>query len=311
MIRYISRRVAYYVVVLAIGSAAVFYALRLSPGDAAYGVLSPLVEERQRQLVREQLGLTKPIWQQYVIYLHNVFTGHPGQSLYTGQSIGTIVTTFGMNSVELIVAALAITFLIAIPLGVVSALNHNRLFDHLAVGASSVLVGIPNFVLALLLILVFAVKLGWLPIAGNGDITYLILPATVLAAEGIGITLRVMRASMIEQLEQDYVRTLRAKGLPRRLIVWRHALRNAIIPVISVSALRVGTIIGYTVVVEILFRWPGLSFELVNSVLQRDYPVAQTLSLVLLTSVIVVHFLADIAYAAADPRIRVGYARAA
>lgn len=297
--------------VLAIGSAAVFYALRLSPGDAAYGVLSPLVEERQRQLVREQLGLTKPIWQQYVIYLHNVFTGHPGQSLYTGQSIGTIVTTFGMNSVELIVAALAITFLIAIPLGVVSALNHNRLFDHLAVGASSVLVGIPNFVLALLLILVFAVKLGWLPIAGNGDITYLILPATVLAAEGIGITLRVMRASMIEQLEQDYVRTLRAKGLPRRLIVWRHALRNAIIPVISVSALRVGTIIGYTVVVEILFRWPGLSFELVNSVLQRDYPVAQTLSLVLLTSVIVVHFLADIAYAAADPRIRVGYARAA
>ena len=164
--------------------------------------------------------------------------------------------------------------------------------------------GIPNFWLALLLVWLFSLKLGWLPSGGCCSSKQLILPAIVLAAEGTAVTMRMVRASMLEQLNQEFVRTLRAKGLPERTIVFRHVLRNALIPVISLTGLRLGWIVGYTLIVETIFHWPGIGFLLVDSVLRRDYPVAQFFSLLLVLFVVTANWIADVGYGLADPRIR-------
>jgi ABC-type dipeptide/oligopeptide/nickel transport system permease component len=164
--------------------------------------------------------------------------------------------------------------------------------------------GIPSFWMALLLILLFGATLHWLPIEGSGDIRHLVLPAVVLSMESLAVTMRLMRSSMLEQLGQDYVRTLRAKGVRMRRIIWVHVVRNALIPIISLTGLRIGWLIGYAVIVETVFRWPGLGYQLVDSVIRRDYPVAQGLSLLLTFTVLSANFLANIAYAVVDPRIR-------
>jgi ABC-type dipeptide/oligopeptide/nickel transport system permease component len=155
-----------------------------------------------------------------------------------------------------------------------------------------------------LLIKLLSLKLDWLPVSGTGGIEHLILPAVVLAVEPLAVTIRMMRSSMLEQLGQDYVRTLQAKGLARRRIVWQHVLRNSLGPIVSLSAVQFRTLLGYTLIVEIIFRWPGLGWELVNSVLTRDFPVAQNLALLLTLAVILLSFLADVGLALADPRVR-------
>jgi ABC-type dipeptide/oligopeptide/nickel transport system permease component len=237
--------------------------------------------------------------------------GDFGHSLFTGEPIGTIIQKNGQNSMALISGALALTLLLAIPLGALAGVRAGKTSDHVTLLFASLAIGIPNFVLALILISYFSVNLGWFPVGGQSGFKSLILPVIVLAAEGVGVTLRMMRSSMAEQLNQDYVRALRAKGLGQRAVVWTHAMRNAMLPVISLSALRIGTIIGYTVIVEMIFRWPGIGFQLVNGVLNHDYPVAQALSLLLVASVIVINLIADLVYAAVDPRIRLtGQAKA-
>jgi ABC-type dipeptide/oligopeptide/nickel transport system permease component len=182
--------------------------------------------------------------------------------------------------------------------------KRNSWLDQVSMGTAVVGMGVPNFWLALLLVWLFSLELGWLPSGGCCSGKQLILPAVVLAAEGTAVTLRMVRASMLEQLNQDYVRTLRAKGLTERSIIGRHVLRNALIPVISLTGLRLGWIVGYTLIVETIFAWPGVGFLLVDSVLRRDYPVAQFFSLVLVFFVILANWLSDIGYGLANPRIR-------
>jgi ABC-type dipeptide/oligopeptide/nickel transport system permease component len=193
---------------------------------------------------------------------------------------------------------------IGIPLGVIAAIRRNGVPDQAASALAVVGLGIPNFVLALLLVMLFAITLGWLPPSGAATPTAIILPAIVLAIEPVVVTMRLTRASALEQLSQDYVRTLAAKGLSRRRIVWVHVLRNALGPVIALSAVQVRTLLGYALVVEVIFRWPGLGYQLVDAVLKRDYLVAQVLALMLTFTVIVVNTLADIAYAYVDPKVR-------
>jgi ABC-type dipeptide/oligopeptide/nickel transport system permease component len=164
--------------------------------------------------------------------------------------------------------------------------------------------GIPPFVLAIVLILFLAVNNRILPVSGSGDVKHLILPTVVLSAEAIAVSTRMMRSSMIEQLTQEYIRTLRGKGLSPRRIVWQHAFRNALTPIISLSAIQMRSFLGYTLIVEVIFRWPGLGFQLVDSVLNRDYQVAEFLALLLTALVIICNMSADIAYALVDPRLR-------
>jgi peptide/nickel transport system permease protein len=303
---YCARQLAYTVPVMIVASILVFYSLRVAPGDPVNAVLNPLALQEARDALREHLGLSEPIWQQYFVYMGNVFQGDFGTSLLNGSDVGTLLVDYGKRTAMLAGFALCVTYLVAIPLGVLAAVRRNSVWDQGASFIANLGMAIPNFWLALLLILLFSVNLALLPVGGSGTPSHLVLPVIVLAAEGMAVTMRLVRSSMLEQLNQDYVRTLRAKGLSRRRIVWVHALRNALIPVISLFGLRFGWLLGYTLIIETVFRWPGLGFLLVDSVIRRDYPVAQTLSLLLTMTVLVGNFLANMLYAAVDPRVRAG-----
>jgi ABC-type dipeptide/oligopeptide/nickel transport system permease component len=253
----------------------------------------------------KRLGLDKPVYTQYYIYLGHLATGDLGTSLANGTPIVELLGTHARNSLVLGLTALLISYVIAIPLGVLAAVKRNTWIDQLAMGGAILGMGIPNFWLALILVYFFSLRLGVLPSAGCCDPPQLILPALVLAAEGTAVTMRMTRSSMLEHLHDDFVRALRAKGLPEWQVIIRHVLRNALIPVISLTGLRLGWLVGYALIVETIFRWPGVGYLLVDSVLRRDYPVAQFFSLLLIFFVLLANWFADIAYGLANPRIRV------
>ncbi len=304
MFRYLARRSGYMALILVLSSIGIFYSLRFAPGDPTGQTLNPLTIASVRAEFRHELGLDEPVWKQYFVYMGNLFQGDLGHSLVTGASIGELLKEHGKNSLILGFTALGLSYLIAIPLGVLAAVKRNSWVDQTAMGGAVLGMGIPNFWLALLLVWLFSLQLGWLPSGGCCSGKQLLLPAVVLAAEGTAVTMRMVRASMLEQLNQDYVRTLRAKGLREWDIVGRHVLRNALIPVISLTGLRLGWIVGYTLIVEVVFQWPGVGFLLVDSVLRRDYPVAQFFSLLLVLFVVTANWLSDIGYGLANPRIR-------
>jgi ABC-type dipeptide/oligopeptide/nickel transport system permease component len=287
-----------------VASVAIFYALRVAPGDPVNALLNPLAMKEAREATRHRLGLDLPVYQQYFVYMKHVFEGNLGESMLSGQGLGNIIVDYGARTVVLGLTAMVFAYLVAIPLGVLAALKRNSIWDQISMLIANLGMGIPSFWLALLLILLFSVHLHLLPVSGTGGVRHLILPAFVLSAEGMAVTTRLMRSSMLEQLNLDYVRTLRAKGLHSRRIVWVHVVRNALIPIISLAGLRLGWLLGYTLIVETVFRWPGLGFMLVDSVIRRDYPVAQTLSLLLTLCVLFANFLANVGYAAVDPRLR-------
>jgi len=200
--------------------------------------------------------------------------------------------------------AFGLVFLVGIPLGILASLRRNSWADQGIMSLSTVAMAVPNFWLALLAVWLFASTLGWLPSAGCCGTKQLILPAVVLAFEGIALTVRMTRSAMIESQNSDYVRTLRAGGLSEWRITCKHVLRNALIPIISLAGLRIGQIVGYALIVETIFGWPGLGQVLVNAVLRRDYPVAQFFSLVLVALVVLGNWLADTGYTIANPRLR-------
>jgi peptide/nickel transport system permease protein len=304
MTGFILRRLLYTIVVMVIASIAIFYALRVAPGDPVNALLNPTAMEEARADLRARLGLDLPIWEQYFVYVKHVLSGDVGESLLSGKTIPELLGSYGLRSLVLAGTALIIAYAIAIPLGVLAAVRRNSIWDQASMFLANLGMGIPSFWLALLLILLFGATLHWLPIQGSGDVKHLVLPALVLSVESLAVTMRLMRSSMLEQLGQDYVRTLRAKGLRPRRIIWVHAVRNALIPIISLTGLRIGWLIGYAVIVETVFRWPGVGYLLVDSVVRRDYPVAQGLSLLLTLAVLSANLLANIGYAVVDPRIR-------
>jgi peptide/nickel transport system permease protein len=304
MTGFIIRRLLYTIAVMVIASLAIFYSLRVAPGDPVNAILNPTSMAEARAALRARLGLDLPVYQQYFAYLGHLFRGDFGESLLSGKAIPELAATYGLRSFVLAFTALVIAYGIAIPLGILAAVRHNSIWDQASMFLANLGMGIPSFWLGLLLILLFGATLHWLPIEGGGDVKHLVLPALVLAVESLAVTMRLMRSSMLEQLGQDYIRTLRAKGLKPRRIVWLHAARNALIPIISLTGLRIGWLIGYAVIVETVFRWPGMGYLLVDSVIRRDYPVAQSLSLLLTLTVLWANLLANIGYAVVDPRIR-------
>jgi peptide/nickel transport system permease protein len=283
-----------------------FLLTRALPGDPAAYFAGPAATKEAVEQIRKKLGLDKPLIEQFFRYTNDLAHGDFGNSLTTGQPVATEIRNRLPASAELTLLGLLVSIVIAIPLGVLAAVRRNSIWDQAAMFFANLGMGIPSFWLALLLILLFGATLHWLPIEGSGDLRHLILPASVLSVESLAVTMRLMRSSMLEQLGQDYVRTLRAKGVRGRRIIWVHVVRNALIPIISLTGLRIGWLIGYAVIVETVFRWPGLGYELVDSVIRRDYPVAQGLSLLLTLAVLLANFLANMAYAVVDPRLRKG-----
>jgi ABC-type dipeptide/oligopeptide/nickel transport system permease component len=301
---YLVRRGLRTALVLLVASIAVFFGLRLAAGDPTSSVLNAAVPPEVRAAYRAKIGLDKPILVQYGMYLSDLARGDLGQSLITGKSIQELLAFYGRNSLVLGVAATLLIYAIGLPLGALAAAKRNTVVDQAITGFSVAGMGMPNFWLALLLIYLFASRLHWLPSGGCCSGEQLILPAVVLAAEGMAVTIRMTRSSMLEQLGQDYVRTHRAKGLSENVVLYGRVFRNALIPIISIAGLRVGWIVGYTLIVETIFQWPGLGYLLVDATLRRDYPVAQFFSLLLVAIVIGANLLADVAYGMADPRIR-------
>ena len=303
--RYVFGRTIYTVGVIFVASIVIFWTLRISPGTPEYTIHQPIRGDAAAEAFREEQGLNDPIYEQYTDFLGRVFLhGDLGTSIANNKPVADLISESGKNTAILVVAGALVIILMAVPLGVVAAVKHNTWVDHGIMGFAALGMGVPNFILALFLILIVGIELDLLPISGKGGIEHLILPVAVLAVEGVAVMLRLMRASMLDQLQQDYVRTLRAKGLSRTRIIWQHALRNALLPVVSLAALQVAALVGYTFVVEIIFRWPGISQLLVNSTLDRDYPVALVITLLFTITVIVANLVANVTYAIVDPRIR-------
>ena len=304
MTRIVIYRTLYALVILFIASFAVFYGMRLAPGDVADVISSHPTGQLTAERIREELGLNEPILVQYGHYMGDLFRGDLGLSLINGQPISRILESSVGYTLKLALVASLLSFGLAIPLGLLAAWKRNSIFDQASMLIAVLGMGIPNFFLAILLIQLFAVWLGWLPVAGYETPKHIIMPAVALAAEAMAINLRVVRSSALEELGRDYVRTLHAKGLGNQRILWMHVLRNALPPIIALAGVMLRTLLGYTLIVETIFRWPGLGYQLVNAVLKRDYTVAQTLAILLTAVVILCNLLADIAQQWADPRTR-------
>ncbi len=304
MARIIAYRSLYAVLLLIAASFLVFYGMRLAPGDVADVLSSHPTGQLTVDRVREDLGLNNPILVQYTTYMKELLTGDLGFSLITGEPISDILQTSAGYTLRLALLAGLLSIGLAIPLGVLAAARRNSVFDQGTMLLAVLGMGIPNFFLAVLLIQFFTVRLGWLPVAGYETPKHIIMPALVLAAEALAINLRVVRSSVLEELGRDYVRTLKSKGLSRNRILWVHVLRNSLPPVIALAGVMMRTLLGYTLIVETIFRWPGLGYQLVNAVLKRDYTVAQTLAILLTAAVILFNTLADLLQQWADPRTR-------
>ena len=298
-------RTAYMVLIVLVSSVAVFYAIRLSGGDAVAAVIQPgSASLEAREQLRELWGLNLPIHEQYFTYMSRLLRGDLGNSLTNSTPIVDMLVVHGRNSLILGGAAFFLVFALGVPLGILAAVWRNSATDASIMTFSVAGMAVPNFWLALLAVWLFASTLHWLPTAGCCSPRHLVMPAVVLAMEGLALTVRMTRSAMLENLERDFVRTLRAGGLSEMRVIGKHVLRNALIPLVSLAGLRLGQIVGYALVVETVFGWPGLGQVLVNAVLRRDYPVAQFFSLVLVALVVLGNWLADLGYLAANPRLR-------
>jgi peptide/nickel transport system permease protein len=309
---FITRRMITLVVQLFFVAVLVFLMLRLVPGDPARGILGETATEEQVAQMRGKLGIDRPLIEQFVDWFGGVIRFDFGESIISGRSVSGDIADRIANSLELIALSVILSLLIAIPLGTIAAIRANKVTD-LALSSFAMLgLSLPSFVIGTLFVLVFGLKLGWIPqsrFVGWGDdpmahMKLLILPSLTLAIGNAAVILRMTRSSMLEVLRQDYVRTARAKGVAENRVIRRHALRNAINPVISIVGLEVATLLGGMVIVEQIFNWPGLSSLLMSGVLSRDYPVVQGVVLIIATVTIVINVIVDILYAVLDPRIR-------
>lgn len=282
----------------------VFFLLHLVPGDPVDVMLGESALPADREQMRAQLGLDRPIAVQYVVYLRNALSGDLGTSFTSRRAVMAEIAERLPATLELMLGAMAVAFAIALPLGVLAALYHGRWIDYLASGFALLGVAIPNFWLGPLLILLFAIQLDWLPVNERGGPEHLVLPAITLGTALAALLSRMIHTSLVEVLGEDYIRTARAKGLPERIVVASHAMRNAAIPVITVTGLQIGALLSGAIITESIFDWPGLGSLLLEAIYGRNYALVQGCVLVIAVSYIAVNLLADLLYGWVDPRIR-------
>jgi ABC-type dipeptide/oligopeptide/nickel transport system permease component len=286
--------------------------IRLAPGDPAEAFLSEArVTEEVLAQVRRQLGLDRPVPVQFLYYVGRVARGDFGQSFLKHEPVIAMISNVWPYTLELALAATIVASSIAIPLGVLAATHRNTVFDYTLSTVAAAVYSMPRFWVGLLLILAFAVRVQWFPVIGAGveggmfnRLYHLVLPTVTLGLSRAALLTRVTRSSVLESLRQDYVRTARSKGLAESRVLARHALRNALIPIITVTGLGFGRLIGGTILVEAVFVRPGLGTLLVEAIRARDYPVVQGTILFFALGIVVVNVMVDLMYATADPRIR-------
>jgi ABC-type dipeptide/oligopeptide/nickel transport system permease component len=302
---YVTRRLAQALIVLLGISVVVFVILHLT-GDPTVLMLPPDVTAEEVARFRKAMGFDDPLPVQYWRFLRGVLQGNFGNSLRHDEPALGLVWERMPATLELTVVALAVALLLAIPAGIVSAIFRNTAVDYVSTVVALVGQAMPTFWLGIMLILVFAVGLQVLPSSGRGSVLNLILPALTLGLFTAARTMRLTRSALLEVLGQDYVRTARAKGVAERGVVWKHALRNASIPVITIVGLELGTLLGGAVITETIFAWPGVGRLSVQAIYNRDYPLVQASVFVLASIFVLVNLAVDLVYTYLDPRIRLG-----
>jgi len=314
MLTYIVRRLLLMVPVLLIVGTVVFTLVHLTPGDPAAVILGPDATREEVEELRDRLGLNDPIYEQYVRWLSGVVRLDFGDSLFIGEPVSQALLDRAQPTLTLTLYALVLQVIIGIPAGLLAAVRHNSILDRAIMMFSISGAAMPNFFLGILLILVFAVRIGWLPSGRFVSLAddpvehfkHMLLPALALGVSAAGLLARLVRSTMLDVLHEDYVRTAMAKGLPERLVIVRHALRNALIPAVTIIGLSVGGLLGGAVVTETVFTLPGMGRLIVQSVGRRDYPVIQGGVMLIAASYVLINLLVDLLYVYLDPRVRYG-----
>jgi ABC-type dipeptide/oligopeptide/nickel transport system permease component len=282
----------------------VFLLIHLVPGDPVLQMLGEGAAATDIQAARHAYGLDVPLPKQYLNYWKGVLHGDLGSSVRMGQTVSKLIAQRYPYTLELTLASLAIAILLSLPAGVRSARRRDLWDDRLLSVVSLFGLSFPNIALGPILILFFALRLGWLPVSGSGTFAHLVLPAITMGSALAAILTRMIRTSMLEELGQDYIRTARAKGLAERVVVYRHALRNAMIPIVTVLGLQFGALLAGAIVTETIFAWPGLGRLTIQAISNRDYYLVQGCILVIGLTYVTVNFLTDFLYSAVNPRIR-------
>ncbi|EHS51208.1 ABC-type transporter, integral membrane subunit [Rhizobium sp. PDO1-076] len=311
MIRFILNRLLMALPTVLIVSITVFALIRFIPGDPAALMLGDMATPEQIAEMRTELGLDKSMPKQFLVWSGNVLTGDFGRSIVNDEEILPLVVSRFMVSAEIVIIAVILASLIAVPAGVIAAWRQNSITDLALVGTATVLLSIPTFWLGLLLLLFFGLKLGWLPVLGYvsisdnlvGGLLYLVLPIMTLVIHEAGVLIRMARASTLEVLRLDYITHARAKGLSESTVLWKHAFKNAFGPTWTMIGLILGNLLGGIAVIETVFTIPGLGRLMVDSIFQRDYPVIQGCLLFVALSYVVVNLIVDLLYPLFDPRV--------
>jgi peptide/nickel transport system permease protein len=282
----------------------VFFFLHMIPGDPVEVMLGETAQQADKERLRDELGLNLPLQVQYGHFLTRIARGDLGESYFYRRPVAQVIAERIPATVELALVAFVIAGLIAIPLGIIAALREGTAVDNLSVLFSLVGVSMPNFWLGPLLIILFSLTLGWFPVSGRTGAASLVLPAVTLGIALAALLSRMTRASLLERLGEDYLTVARAKGLPEWKVILKHALRNALIPVITVMGLQIGVLLSGAIITENVFAWPGIGTLLINAIEARDYPMVQGCVLLISLTYVVVNLTTDLLYGLADPRIR-------
>ena len=282
----------------------VFLIVHLIPGDPVEIMLGEQALAVDREALRHEMGLDKPIHLQYVAFLKGLVRGDLGQSLHTKQPVLTSIARRLPATIELAAAAMAVALLLAIPLGLLAAYKKDSLVDQGSMVFALLGISMPNFWLGPLLIIVFSLKLGWFPVSGRGSLAHIVLPAITLGTAMAAILTRMTRASMLDVIQSDYITTARAKGVRESLVVLKHAFRNALIPVVTIVGLQIGSLLAGSIITETIFAWPGIGRLTIQAINARDYPLVQGCVLIIALGYVLVNFATDLLYGLIDPRIR-------
>lgn len=318
MFKYFSRRIILTLIQLWLVTTVVFFMVHMLPGDPAYIILGAsdayVPTQEQLDMVRQELGLDRPLIVQYTSYLSKVAQGDFGTSFTTSRPVSLDLSLRFMRTLRLVLPSVIISAIIGVSSGLISAIFRGKKTDISISTVALLAHSIPAFVLANFFVLFFSIKMGWLPSSGYKEfsagiaiaVSFMVMPVLTLSTRSAASSMRMTRMAVVEQMTMDYVRTARAKGIRESVVILKHVMRNALLPVVTVIGLQMGAMFGSAIVVEACFNWPGLSTLLQNAVNSRDYPVIQGCMLVLSTIFIIVNLITDLSYALLDPRVTVG-----